>query len=161
MTNPDGVPIEVGASAPDFSLPAVDSNGEQTTVTLCTVANEARIVLIFYVDDGMPVCTRELAVFAQEFESLERAGVRVFGMNTNGIGSHAKFQERDHFPFPLISDFYGDAVKAFGLWDAIEGKSRRAVVVVDEGGVVKFVLPHFNPGNVNAVVEVFQALGLA
>jgi hypothetical protein len=26
---------------------------------------------------------------------------------------------------------------------------------------VQYVQPHFNPGNVNAIVEVFQALGLA
>ena len=160
MIPPESIPILPGTPAPEFSLPALDTDGEQRTVTLSQVTAESRVVLIFYVDDGMPVCTRELAVFAQEFETLAKAEVRVFGLNTNGIGSHAKFQERDHFPFPLISDFYGEAVKAFGLWDANEGKSRRAVVVIEKGGAVMFVLPHFNPGNVNAVVEVFQALGL-
>jgi peroxiredoxin len=129
-------------------------------VTLSEEAAAGPVLLIFYEDDGMPICTRELTVFAQEFGTLDGAGVRVFGINTNGVGSHRKFQERDHFPFALVSDFYGDAVKAFGLWDADEGKSRRAVVVVDRGGLVRFVLPHFNPGNVNAVVEVFGALGL-
>jgi hypothetical protein len=32
---------------------------------------------------------------------------------------------------------------------------------VDPDGTVRYVQPHFNPGNVNAIVEVFEALGLA
>ena len=77
-----------------------------------------------------------------------------------GLGSHAKFHERDHFPFPLISDFHAEAVKAYGLWDADEGKARRAVVIIGKDGKVQYVQPHFNPGNVNAIVDVFTALGL-
>jgi peroxiredoxin len=108
----------------------------------------------------MPICTSELRAFAQEHDLLVEADVQAFGINTNGIGSHAKFQERDHFPFPLISDFYGEVVKAYGLWDTDEKKARRAVVIVDRDGLVKHVAPHFNPGNVNGLVEVFEALGL-
>ncbi|MCC6382085.1 MAG: redoxin domain-containing protein [Dehalococcoidia bacterium] len=154
-------PIAVGERAPDFVLPAIASDGEQTTVSLAQAAAEGPVLLLFYQDDGMPVCTSELKAFAQEHPLLAEAGVRVFGVNTNGLGSHTRFQERDRFPFPLISDFYGDAVKAYGLWDADEAKSRRAAVIVGQDGLVRHVVPHFNPGNVNALVEVFQALGLA
>ena len=81
-------------------------------------------------------------------------------MNTNGTGSHTKFQERDHYPFALVSDFFGDTIKAYGLWDPDEGKSRRAVVIVGPDGHVSYVQPHFNPGNLNAYEDVFRALGL-
>lgn len=154
-------PIGPGDEAPAFELPAIATGGEQITVTMPGVSAEAPVLLVFYEDDGMPICTRELTVFAQEYPLLAEAGVRVFGMNTNGLGSHARFQERDHFPFPLISDFHGDAIKAYGLWDPDERKSRRALVLIDRGGVVRHTVPHFNPGNVNAVVEIFAALGLA
>jgi peroxiredoxin len=153
-------PIQPGEPAPAFELPAVAADGSQVTVAIPEAAQNGPVLLVFYQDDGMPICTSELKAFAQEHELLAAAGVRVFGINTNGLGSHAKFQERDHFPFPLISDFYGEAVKAYGLWDSDEGKSRRALVVVEAGGTVGYVQPHFNPGNVNAIVEVFTALGL-
>lgn len=153
-------PIAVGEKAPDFSLPAVDSDGGESTVALHKAVRDRPVLLVFYQDDGMPICTSELKAFAQEHELLAEAGVQVFGINTNGTGSHAKFQERDHFPFPLISDFFAGTVKAYGLWDKSEGKSRRAVVLVGEDGRVRYVQPHFNPGNVNALVEVFEALGL-
>lgn len=154
-------PIEAGDVAPAFELPAVTSDGEQVTVRMPGAAAAGPVLLIFYQDDGMPICTRELTAFALDHALLEGAGVQVFGINTNGLGSHRKFQERDHFPFPLISDFHGEAVKAYGFWDAWERKSRRALVLVGEGGTVRHVVPHFNPGNVNGKIEIFAALGLA
>ncbi|MBI5946824.1 MAG: redoxin domain-containing protein [Chloroflexi bacterium] len=157
---PRDKPISVGEPAPAFALPAVDSAGTTTTLAFPAALDGHPGLLVFYQDDGMPICTSELKAFAQEHELLVEAGVRVFGINTNGVGSHAKFQERDHFPFPLISDFYAEVVKAYGLWDADEGKSRRAVVLVGEDGLVRYVLPHFNPGNLAAFEEVFRALGL-
>ena len=108
----------------------------------------------------MPICTSELKAFAQEYDLLRDAGVQVFGINTNGLGSHARFQERDHFPFPLISDFYAEASRAFGFWDDEERKCRRALVVVRPDGRAGYVQPHFNPGNVVGFEDVFRALGL-
>jgi len=155
------VPVQAGQVAPPFELPAIVDGGDQVTVSIPGDLEAGPMLLVFYQDDGMPICTSELKAFAQEFELLEGAGIQVIGMNTNGLGSHARFHERDHYPFPLVSDFHGEAVKAYGLWDADEGKSRRAVVIVGQDGLVKYVQPHFNPGNVNAIVEVFTALGLA
>ena len=152
--------VEVGQVAPGFVLPAVVDGGEQIEVDLQAVAAESPVLLVFYQDDGMPICTSELKAFAQEHDLLAEAGVKVFGINTNGLGSHTRFHERDHFPYPLISDFTGEAVKAYGLWDAQERKSRRAVVVVGVGGKVAFVMPHFNPGNLAGFEEIFRALGL-
>lgn len=158
---PRDSPITVGERAPNFTLPAAAADQVQFEATLADYLARGRVLLVFYQDDGMPICTRELQAFAQEHETLRAAGVEVLGINTNGIGSHAKFQERDEFPFPLLSDFYGEVVKAYGMWDQDERKSRRGVVVVAHDGLVTFVLPHFNPGAVNSFAQVFDALGLA
>ncbi len=165
MTSPEppirDLPLEIGDEAPDFTLPAVLDGGDQVTVHLSELTQRAPVMLVFYQDDGMPVCTRELQAFAQEHDLLAGAGVQVFGVNTNGLGSHERFQERDHYPFPLISDFYGECVKPYGMWDADERKSRRGVIVVGTDNRVRYVLPHFNPGSVAAFEEIFRALGLA
>lgn len=154
-------PLAPGETAPPFELPAVMTDGERITLSMPGMLQGARLLLVFYQDDGMPICTSELKAFAQEYDLLARAGVQVVAINTNGLGSHEKFQERDHYPFPLISDFYGEAIKAYGMWDADEGKSRRGMMVIGPDGVVEHVVPHFNPGNVNAFEDVFRALGLA
>ncbi|MCS7294246.1 MAG: redoxin domain-containing protein [Chloroflexota bacterium] len=153
-------PIGPGEEAPDFTLPAIATDGTQFEVHLRELLARGPVLLIFYQDDGMPVCTSELKAFAQEYDLLAEAGVQVFGINTNGIYSHQRFQERDRFPFPLISDFYGEAVRAYGFWDPDEGKSRRGVVIIGQDGRVTFTLPHFNPNSLSAFEEVFRALGL-
>ena len=153
--------IEPGAEAPQFVLPAVATDGSRFDFDLAAEAAAVkRLILVFYQDDGMPVCTSELKAFAQEHETLTGAGMAVAAINTNGLGSHEKFQERDAFPFPLISDFYGEAIKQYGFWDADERKSRRGVVVVDGSRRVEYVIPHFNPGNIAAFEDIFRALGL-
>ena len=158
---PRTTPLAPGDRAPDFRLPAVTTDGEQIEVTLGEALAEGDVLLIFYQDDGMPICTSELKAFAQEHATLQEAGVQVFGMNTNGLGSHARFQERDRFPFPLLSDFFGEVVRAYGLWDEDERKSRRALVLIGSDGEVRYVEPHFNPGNLAAFEAFFAALGLA
>ncbi|MGE3076357.1 MAG: redoxin domain-containing protein [Dehalococcoidia bacterium] len=158
---PRSEPLEVNDAAPLFVLPAITTDGEQFDVNLAEWIARGTTMLVFYQDDGMPICTSELKAFAQEFETLDRAGIQVLGINSNGLGSHTKFQERDHFPFALISDFHGEAIKAYGMWDPDENKSRRGVVVIGADGRVMYVLPHFNPGAVSTFAKIFQALGLA
>ncbi|MBA4180082.1 MAG: hypothetical protein C0506_05780 [Anaerolinea sp.] len=155
-----GSPLCVGDDAPPFRLPAVVDGGEQIEVVMPAAAAQGPVMLVFYQDDGMPICTSELKAFAQEYDLLSEAGVQVFGINTNGLGSHARFQERDHYPFPLISDFQAETVKAYGMWDASERKSKRGVVIVGIDGKVHHVVPHFNPGNLAGFEEIFRALGL-
>ena len=157
---PRDAPIAVGDDAPRFTLPAIPDEGEQFDASLDDLITKGPLLLIFYQDDGMPICTSELKAFAQEYPRLETGGVQVIAINSNGLGSHRKFQERDHYPFALISDFYGDVIKAYGFWDNEERKSHRGVVVVGRDGKITYVMPHFNPGNVNAIVEGFTALGL-
>ncbi len=43
-------------------------------------------------------------------------------------------------PYPLLSDFHpkGEVSKAFDLWNPDLGTSRRAVVIVDKGGTIRF-----------------------
>lgn len=154
-------PLEPGDQAPDFTLPAVSSSAEPFTLTLSEFADGGTTLLVFYQDDGMPICTNELKAFAQEYPLIHEAGVAVAGINANGLSSHQRFQERDHFPFPLISDYHGDAIKGLGMWDPDERKSRRGVVVLGPKLDVLYALPHFNPGSINAFTGVFEALGLA
>lgn len=159
--SPRDVPLAAGDLAPLFTLPAIGTDGEQLELSLAELMAAGPVLLVFYQDDGMPICTAELKAFAQEHALLTGSGVQVAAINTNGLGSHQRFQERDRYPFPLISDFYGDVVKAYGMWDPDEEKSRRGVVITGLDGHVTYVLPHFNPGSVSTFEEIFRALGLA
>lgn len=161
ILTPRETPLAPGEPAPPFILPAIRADGSQFDADLGGLLASGPVLLVFYQDDGMPICTSELKAFAQEHALLAEAGVQVLAINTNGLGSHQRFQERDHYPFPLISDFHAEVVKAYGMWDPDEAKSRRGVVIIGQDGRVTYALPHFNPGSVATFEEIFRALGLA
>ena len=43
-------------------------------------------------------------------------------------------------PYPLLSDYYpqGEVAKAFDIWNAERGTSRRAVIIVDKNGIIRY-----------------------
>lgn len=154
------ISLTKGGKAPNFSLPAINPDGSEIEIKLNEELAYRKVLLVFYQDDGMPICTNTLNAFSQEYELLKEAGIAVFGINTNGLGSHKRFQERDCFPFALISDFHGEVVQSFGLWNVDEQKSFRSVVVIDQSGTILHVESHFNPSNLNAYTAIFETLGL-
>jgi len=43
-------------------------------------------------------------------------------------------------PYPLLSDFHpkGKVCQAFGVWNPDRGTSRRAVIIVDKQGIIRY-----------------------
>lgn len=54
-----------------------------------------------------------------------------------------------NIPYPLLSDFHphGQMVKSYGLWNEERGTSRRAIIIVDKDGVVRF-RQEYGPPNI-------------
>jgi peroxiredoxin len=66
----------------------------------------------------------------------------VLGISVDSVHSHRAFaRELGGIDFPLLADFHpkGDVIKAYGLWRDDKGYSRRAIVIVDREGVVRYV----------------------
>ena len=62
-------------------------------------------------------------------------------MSTDSQHSHRVFaQNMGGLPYPLLSDFHpkGEAAKAYDLWNPDLGTSRRAVIIIDRGGTVRY-----------------------
>ncbi len=92
--------LDVGTRAPEFDT--VDDQGE--AVSLRDLLAPGPIVLYFYPSDFTPVCTRQACAFRDRSEELTRAGVRVFGVSSDGERQHAKFREKYSLPFRLLCD---------------------------------------------------------
>lgn len=72
---------------------------------------------------------------------LDAAGVRPFGISRDSAWSHRAWAETLGVDVPLLSDWNGDATRAFGIGHDFRGYRelpRRSAFVVDEGGVVRF-----------------------
>jgi len=72
-------------------------------VDLC--ARDGRwLVLYAYPKDSTPGCTQEAVEFAEVYEELVAEGADLFGLSRDSVASHARFRDKQHLPFPLISD---------------------------------------------------------
>jgi peroxiredoxin len=67
---------------------------------------------------------------------------QVLGISVDSVYSHQAFaKELGHLDYPLLADFHpkGATLKAYGLWREERGYATRAVVIVDQTGVVRDV----------------------
>ena len=123
-------PLPAGTEAPDFT--ATDDSGNKVSLRSLRGKN---VVLVFYPGDNTPVCTRQLCEFRDRWELAHGRNVAVFGVNPGSAGSHTRFRERYHFPFPLLVDTgkkLADLYHAGGLWVA------RTVYLIGPDGRIRY-----------------------
>jgi len=138
--------LEVGAKAPEFTLP----DGEGDLVSLADFAGK-KVVLYFYPRDNTPGCTRQACAFAGAFEAFKQIGAVVIGISKDSAASHKKFAEKYSLPFILLSDPELTAIRAYGVWQEkkLYGKVSMGVVrstfIIDENGVIEKVMPKVKP----------------
>ena len=123
-------PLAAGSQAPDFSLPGQDGK----TVRLSKLRGK-NIVLVFYPGDDTMVCRKQLCEFRDQWEQARKRNVQIFGINPGNANSHRKFQEKYHFPFPLLVD---DGQKVAELYHANGLFIKRTVYLIGPDGVVRY-----------------------
>jgi glutaredoxin-dependent peroxiredoxin len=71
---------------------------------------------------------------------FEQARVRSFGISRDSAWSHIAWAQALDLSFPLLSDWNGEAVRAFGVEQSFrshEGVAERASFLVDPDGTVR------------------------
>lgn len=125
----------INTLAPDFSLPAWTAEGA-TTLTLSDQRG-APVVLAFYPGDDTPVCTRQLCSYQDDLSLLTDVGATLWGISTQDVASHERFATKRGLTFPLLADVDKRVHALYGA-KGLLGLPKRAVVVVDAEGIVRF-----------------------
>ena len=138
---------EVGQNAPDFTL--YDADRQPQTLSSFQGKN---VVLAFYPGAFTGVCTTEMCTFRDQMDQFNSLDAQVLGISVDGAFSQKVFSDQNNLNFPLLSDFdrqvvnlYDVALDNFAGMDGYTA-SKRAVVVVDKGGVIRFKWIGPNPG---------------
>jgi glutaredoxin-dependent peroxiredoxin len=73
-------------------------------------------------------------------EQFEQAGVRAMGVSRDSPWSHVAWMQALDLTFPLLSDWNGDAVAAFGIahdFRGLRNVAERTAFLVDRDGTVR------------------------
>ena len=106
-----------GAAIPDVKV-FDDSPAE---VNLAELTAEGRVLLAFYLYDWTDTCRNQLRGLRDRCEQFQEAGDRIFGISRDSPYSHIKYAEQQWLNFPLLSDWSGDAVRAFDVSQNLDG----------------------------------------
>ena len=120
----------VGEQAPDFELEGTDGN-----FRLSEHRGE-RVVLLFYPGDNTMVCTKQFCSYRDRTEDFAALGATVVGISSQDLASHEAFKAKHSLNVPLLADVDKQVAKAYGAFSPPLG-TKRAVIVIDEQGVVR------------------------
>jgi thioredoxin-dependent peroxiredoxin len=119
--------LKTGERAPEFTLP--DETGTDRSLT--ELLGNGTIVLYFYPSDFTPGCTRQACAFRDLQAEIDKAGLRIVGISPQNPASHAKFREKYHLPYVLLSDEHKTVIKMYGLNGPLGLGVRRATYLID------------------------------
>lgn len=124
---------EVGAAAPDFTLP--DQHGKPVRLV---DFRDRYLVLYFYPKDDTPGCTKEACAFRDDLNQLTQLGAQVAGISVDDSNSHADFAKKYHLPFPLLADKNGEIADRYGalLNLGVLRMARRFTFLIDPDGKI-------------------------
>jgi len=121
---------QVGEQAPDFELAGTDG-----PFKLSEHRGE-RVVLLFYPGDNTMVCTKQFCSYRDRKDDFAALDATVVGVSSQDLASHEGFIEKNGLTVPLLADVDKAVAKAYGAYSSRLG-TKRAVVVIDEQGVVR------------------------
>jgi thioredoxin-dependent peroxiredoxin len=134
-----GVRLALGDEAPDFTLPDADGN----PVTLSKLRGQ-RVIVYFYPAAMTPGCTKEACDFTAALPDLTAEGVTVLGISPDAPAKLAKFREKEHLTFSLLSDSDKSVLTAYGAYGekmnygkTIMGVIRSTFVIDADGRIEK------------------------
>ena len=127
--------IKVGDKAPDFTLEDQDKN----QVTLSSFQGKKNVVLAFYPLDWSPVCTNENTCFSNDLPKFDHANAVVLGISTDSTWSHKAWKEHLKLKHTLLLDIKRKVCQDYGLFIPEANINKRATVIVDKSGVVRYV----------------------
>lgn len=160
--------LTLGDPVPDVTLLHKDADGVRK-VRLREYIGGHPAVILFFPLIGTGVCTKEMCMITEDFESYAGLNARVLGISVDSPMAQQMWAHEKGITVPLFSDFNREASVAFdslhdvfspGSWD-MHGVSKRSAFVADANGTVIHAEVLDNPGmlpNLDAVKAVLNAI---
>ena len=138
---------EVGQAAPEFTL--YDTDRKQRSLSEFKGKN---VVLAFFPGAFTGVCTTEMCTLRDQIDQFNSMNAQVIGITVDGPFAQKAWTDQNNVNYPFLSDFSREVVNQYGVafqnLAGVEGYvvANRAVLVLDQDGVVRYRWVAPNPG---------------
>ncbi|HKJ71719.1 MAG TPA: peroxiredoxin-like family protein [Gammaproteobacteria bacterium] len=135
--------LEVGARAPDFTLP----NAFGQPVSLADRLAQGPVVLTFYRGAWCPYCNLELRALKESLPAFREQGAQLIAVSPQKPGKSLAQVKEDGLPFEVLSDLDNRVMRAYNLFFRVpEGmvrvyRDRLGLDLADYNGDGRYVLP--------------------
>ena len=99
--------VDVGAKAPDFTLP----NQDREPVTLSEQLKNGPVVLAFFPAAFSGTCQQEMCTFRDSAATLNKVNAKVLGVSIDTFFALKAWGDQQKLNFPLLSDFNKDVIR--------------------------------------------------
>jgi peroxiredoxin Q/BCP len=142
---------QVGERAPDFDL-----EGTNGPFRLSEHRGE-RVVLLFYPGDNTMVCTKQFCSYRDRAQDFAELNATVVGISSQNVASHEGFIAKHGLNVPLLADVDKRVAKTYSAFSPRLG-TKRAVIVIDEQGIVRYRHDHLLGLDYQSVDQLSSAL---
>lgn len=130
--------LKVGDMAPDFTL----KDQDEKDITLSSFRGRKNVVLAFYPLDWSPVCTKENLCLSKDLSRFDDNNTIVCGISVDSTWSHKAWAGSLGLKHRLLSDMNRDVCRLYALYLEKANISKRATVIIDKEGRVRFYKVH-------------------
>ena len=123
----------IGSAAPEFTLPSTAGGA----VTLESLRGK-RVLLAFFPLAFTSTCTAELGAFSEDFAAFADANTVVLPISVDSVPTLKAFKAAERITVDLLSDFKREVSRAYGTLDEEKFHSRRAYILIDAAGMVRW-----------------------
>ena len=135
------MPLCIGDTAPDFTLP----NQDGVDIRLSSFKG-SRVVIYFYPKDDTPGCTKEACSFRDRWDLFKSNNIQVLGISKDASKSHIRFIDKYKLPFTLLTDSepfpVANSYESYGL-KKFMGREyygmKRHTFVIDKEGKIELI----------------------
>jgi peroxiredoxin (alkyl hydroperoxide reductase subunit C) len=130
------MPLDRGASAPDFALK--DQNNQ--LVRLRDFHDRKAVLLVFYPLTFTGTCQGELTEIRDNIDLYANEKVQVLAVSVDSVYSHKVWSLQETFEFPLLADFWphGEVAQRYGVFNPDAGFANRGTFLIDKAAQILF-----------------------
>ncbi len=142
-----------GTPAPDFTL--ASTAGKDVTLS---AHRGKKVLLAFFPAAFTSTCTAELCAFTEDFAQFEAAGTVVLPISVDAVPSLKAYKAQERISVDLLSDFRREVSRSYGVLNEERFNAKRAYVVIDREGVVRWTHVEEHGGFKRENAELLQQL---